>query len=218
MVKKQILVLGLKTFGMSIVKQLSKYNCEVLAIDKEMERVEVAAEYATQAIQLDIRDGEGEITGLSLTDFDVAIITVDDIEASIMASLIFKEQGVKTVIVKAKNKMHKKILEKMEVDKIISPEEEMGIKLAKSIMNASVIDAINFSDEYNILEIHVLEKWIGKSFLALNLRNEYGMNVLCVKNPNKELEISPSPNYVIERGDILVAIVEKEKMDKTELA
>ena len=218
MVKKQILVLGLKTFGMSIVKQLSKYNCEVLAIDKEMERVEVAAEYATQAIQLDIRDGEGEITGLSLTDFDVAIITVDDIEASIMASLIFKEQGVKTVIVKAKNKMHKKILEKMEVDKIISPEEEMGIKFAKSIMNASVIDAINFSDEYNILEVHVLDKWIGKSFLALNLRNEYGMNVLCVKNPNKELEISPSPNYVIERGDILVAIVEKEKMDKTELA
>ena len=102
MVKKQILVLGLKTFGMSIVKQLSKYNCEVLAIDKEMERVEIAAEYATQAIQLDIRDGEGEITGLSLTDFDVAIITVDDIEASIMASLIFKEQGIKTVIVKAK--------------------------------------------------------------------------------------------------------------------
>ena len=218
MVKKQILVLGLKTFGMSIVKQLSKYNCEVLAIDKEMERVEIAAEYATQAIQLDIRDGEGEITGLSLTDFDVAIITVDDIEASIMASLIFKEQGIKTVIVKAKNKMHKKILEKMEVDKIISPEEEMGIKLAKSIMNASVIDAINFSDDYNILEVHVLEKWIGQSFLKLNLRNEYGMNVLCVKNPNKELEISPSPDYVVERGDILVAIVEKEKMDKTELA
>ena len=218
MVKKQILVLGLKTFGMSIVKQLSKYNCEVLAIDKEMEKVEIAAEYATQAIQLDIRDGEGEITGLALKDFDVAIITVDDIEASIMASLIFKEQGVKTVIVKAKNKMHKKILEKMEVDKIISPEEEMGIKLAKSIMNASIIDAINFSDEYNILEVHALEKWIGQSFLKLNLRNEYGMNVLCVKNPNKELEISPSPNYVIERGDILVAIVEKEKMDKTELA
>ena len=218
MVKKQILVLGLKTFGMSIVKQLSKYNCEVLAIDKEMERVEIAAEYATQAIQLDIRDDEGEIKGLSLNDFDVAIITVDDIEASIMASLIFKEQGVKTVIVKAKNKMHKKILEKMEVDKIISPEEEMGNKLAKSIMNASIIDAINFSDEYNILEVHALEKWIGQSFLKLNLRNEYGMNVLCVKNPNKELEISQSPKYIVERVYILVAIVEKEKMDKTELA
>lgn len=217
MVKKQILVLGLKTFGMSIVKQLSKYNCEVLAIDKEMDRVEIADEYATHAIQLDIRNAD-EIGELSLKSFDIAIITVDDIEASIMASLIFKEQGIETVIVKAKNNVHKRILEKMEVDKIISPEEEMGIKLAKSIMNVSVIDAINFSDEYNILEINALDKWLGKTIAKLDLRNKYGMNVLCVKNHDKELEISPSPDYEIGKGDILVAIVEKEKFEKTELA
>lgn len=126
MKKKQILVLGLKTFGMSIVKQLSKYNCEVLAIDKEMEKVEIADEYATHAIQLDIRNAD-EISELSLKEFDIAIITVDDIEASIMASLIFKEHGIQTVIVKAKNSVHKRILEKMEVDKIISPEEEMEL-------------------------------------------------------------------------------------------
>lgn len=217
MVKKQIIVLGLKTFGMSIVKQLSKYNCEVLAIDKEMEKVEEAAEYATHAIQVDLKNGE-EINELSLSDFDIAIITVDDIETSIMASLIFKEHGIETVIVKAKNRVHKRILEKMEVDKIISPEEEMGIKLAKSIMNASVIDAINFSDEYSILEINVLEKWIGKTLISLNLRTEYGMNVLCIKNPNKELDISPSLDYKLERGDILVAIVENKKIEDTELA
>ena len=216
MVKKQILVLGLKTFGMSIVKQLSKYNCEVLAIDKEMDKVETAAEYATHAIQLDIRDAD-ELSELALESFDIAIITVDDIEASIMASLIFKEHGIGTVIVKAKNNVHKRILEKMEVDKIISPEEEMGIKLAKSIMNASVIDAINFSDEYSILEINALSKWIGKTLISLNLRVEYGMNVLCIKNPNKELDISPSLDYVIENGDILVAIVENKKIENTEL-
>ena len=114
---------------MSTIKQLSKYNCEILAIDKNMDRVEMAAEYATHAIQVDIRDAE-ELSDLSLNTFDIAIITVDDIEASIMASLIFKEHGIETVIVKSQNKMHRKILEKMEVDKIISPEEEMGIKLA----------------------------------------------------------------------------------------
>ena len=215
--KKNILVLGLKTFGMSIVKQLSKYNCEVLALDKEMDKVEAAAEFATHAIQIDIRNAE-EIDELSLNTFDVAIITVDDVESSIMASLIFKEHGIKTVIVKAKNKMHKKILEKMEVDKIISPDEEMGIKLAKSIMNISIIDAINFSDDYNILEISALDKWLGKTLVKLDLRSKYGMNVLCVKNPTKELEISPSPDYEIQKDDILVAIVEKEKMEKTELA
>ena len=216
MAKKQILVLGLKTFGMSIVKQLSKYNCEVLAIDKDMEKVESASEYATHAIQVDIRDAEG-ISELSLSDFDIAIITVDDIEASIMASLIFKEHGINTVVVKAKNNLHKRILEKMEVDKIISPEEEMGIKLAKSIMNESIIDAINFSDEYSILEINALDKWIGKTLISLNLRAEYGMNVLCIKNPDKELEIMPAQDYIIEARDILVAIVDNKKIEKTDL-
>ena len=95
--KKNILVLGLKSFGMSIVKQLSKYNCEVLAIDKEMDRVEIADEYATHAIQLDIRNAD-EINELSLKEFDIAIITVDDIESSIMASLMNKEQGKAKVI------------------------------------------------------------------------------------------------------------------------
>lgn len=214
--KKHILVVGLKTLGMSIVKQLSKYNCEVLAIDKEMEKVEDAAQYATEAIQLDIRNSD-ELSNLSLDSFDVAIITVDDIEASIMAALIFKEQGIETVIVKAKNSVHKRILEKMEVDKIISPEEEMGIKLAKSLMNASVIDAINFSDEYSILEINALEKWIGKTLINLNLRNEYGMNVLCIKNQDKELNISPSQDCIIEEGDVLVALVENKKIENTDL-
>lgn len=216
MVKKNILVVGLKTFGMSIVKQLSQYNCDVLAIDKEMEKVEEADEYATHALQVDIRNAE-DISELSLNTFDIAIITLDDIEASIMASLIFKEHGIGTVIVKAKNSIHKRILQKMDVDKIISPDEEMGKKLAKSIMNVSVIDAINFSNDYSILEINVLEKWEGKTFAKLDLRNEYGMNVLCVKHPAKEIEISPAPDYVIEKGDILVAIVENSKIDDTDL-
>jgi len=216
MKKKNILVVGLKTFGMSIVKQLAQYNCEVLAIDKEMEKVEEADEYATHAIQVDIRNAE-EISELSLNTFDIAIITLDDIEASIMASLIFKEHGIGTVIVKAKNSIHKRILQKMDVDKIISPDEEMGKKLAKSIMNVSVIDAINFSDEYSILEINALEKWVGKELGNLDLRNEYGMNVLCVKHPAKEIEISPAPDYVIEKGDVLVAIVENSKIEGTDL-
>ena len=112
MKKKNILVVGLKTFGMSIVKQLSEYNCDVLAIDKEMEKVEEADEYATHAIQIDIRNAD-EISELSLNTFDIAIITLDDIEASIMASLIFKEHGIETVIAKAKNSVHKRILTKM---------------------------------------------------------------------------------------------------------
>ena len=127
------------------------------------------------------------------------------------------QEGIPEIIVKSISEMHKKILEKMGIDKIISPETEMGIKLAKSIMNESVIDAINFSDEYSIVEINALDKWIGKELANLDLRNEYGMNVLCVKHPAKEIEISPNPDYVIEKGDILVAIVENSKIDDTDL-
>ena len=214
--KKHILVLGLKTFGLSIVKQLSKYNCEVLAIDKSMERVEEADNYATHALQIDVRDME-KIDSLSLNSFDVAIITLDNVEESIMSALVFQEHGISQIIVKAVSQMHKKILEKMGIDKIISPETEMGIKLAKTIMNESVIDAINFSDDYSIVEIQALDKWIGKTLNKLNLRETYGINILCVKNANKELEISPSEEYIIEEKDILVVIAENEKLSETGL-
>lgn len=216
MAKKHILVLGLKTFGLSIVKQLSKYNCEVLAIDKSMDRVEEADEFATRAVQIDTRDID-KMNSLSLDTFDVAIVTIDNVEESIMAALILQDNKIPKIIVKSVSDMHKKILEKMGIDKIISPETEMGIKLAKTIMNESIIDAINFSDDYSIVEINALDKWIGKSLGKLNLRELYGINILCVKNPIKELEISPSQEYIIEEKDILVVIAENQKLTDTGL-
>jgi len=216
MAKKHILVLGLKTFGMSIVKQLSKYNCEVLALDKNMDRVEVADQYATEAVQIDKIDTD-KMNSLSLDTFDVAIINLENVEESIMAAMIFQEKGISEIVVKFINEMHKKILEKMGIDKVISPETEMGIKLAKSIMNESVIDAINFSDEYSIVEINALEKWVGKALGKLFLRDNYGMNVLCIKNANKDLEIFPSLEYIVEESDILVALADNNKLNESGL-
>ena len=216
MAKKHILVLGLKTFGMSIVKQLSKYNCEVLALDKNMDRVEAADQYATEAVQIDKIDTD-KMNSLSLDDFDVAIINLENVEESIMSAMIFQEKGISNIIVKSINEMHKKILEKMGIDKVISPETEMGIKLAKSIMNESVIDAINFSDEYSIVEVNALEKWVGKPLGKLFLRDNYGMNVLCIKNANKDLEIFPSLEYIVEEKDILVALADNSKLNENGL-
>ena len=216
MAKKHILVLGLKTFGMSIVKQLSKYNCEVLALDKSMDRVQEADEFATEALQVDTKDTD-KMNSLSLDTFDVAIINLENVEESIMAAMIFQEKGIPKIIVKSINEMHKKILEKMGIDKVISPETEMGVKLAKSIMNESVIDAINFSDEYSIVEINALDKWIGKPLGKLFLRDNYGMNVLCIKNANKDLEIFPSLEYIVEEKDILVALADNNKLNESGL-
>ena len=216
MAKKHILVLGLKTFGLSIVKQLSKYNCEVLALDKSMDRVVAADQYATEAVQIDKIDTD-KMNSLSLDTFDVAIINLENVEESIMAAMIFQEKGIQKIIVKSISEMHKKILEKMGIDKVISPETEMGIKLAKSIMNESVIDAINFSDEYSIVEINALNKWVGKPLGKLFLRDDYGMNVLCIKNANKDLEIFPSLEYIVEESDILVALADNNKLNESGL-
>lgn len=208
MKRLNILVLGLKTFGRSIVKQLYEYNCEVLAIDKDMDRVEEVAEYATEAVQVDIRDIQ-ELKQLSLNNFDVAVVTIDDLGISIMATMIFEEAGIPKIIVKSTSDIHKKILEKMGVKFIVSPDKEMGIKLAKGIMDINIIDSINASEDYDIVEINVKSKWIGKTLEKLNFRSKYGMNVIGVKKLGAKMEISPEKEYEIEEGDRLIAIENK---------
>lgn len=213
MSKKNIVVLGLDNFGMSTIKQLSKYNCETLAIDKDMDRVEIAAEYATCSMQLNMQD-EDDFKEISLNSYDVAIITFSDIETSILAALVCKENNIPVVIAKANDETHKKILAKMEVDKIILPEEEMGIKLAKGIMNKSIIEIIDLSEDYSLVELNVPEKWDDKSLAELRLRNVYGLNVLCIKNKNRDVVISPLPEQIVKHGDVLVGIAFNEKFNK----
>lgn len=213
MSKKHIVVFGLDSFGMSTIKQLSKYNCETLAIDKNMDRVEVADEYATYAMQINMQDID-DFDELSLNSYDVAIITFSDIQTSILAALVCKENNIPLVIAKANDETHKKILKKMEVDKIILPEEESGIKLAKGIMNKSIIDMVDLSEEYSVVELNVAENWIDKSLSELRLRNTHGLNVLCVKNQNENLVIFPTPEHILKKGDILMGIAYNEKFNK----
>lgn len=211
--KKHIVVLGLDNFGMSTIKQLSKYNCETLAIDKNLDRVEIADEYATHSMQLNMQDAD-DFEEISLNSYDVAIITFSDIQTSILAALVCKEKNIPMVIAKANDETHKKILQKMDVDKIILPEEEMGIKLAKGIMNRSLIEIIDLSEEYSLVELNVPDKWIDKTLSELRLRNTKGLNVLCIKNATKDIVISPMPEHVIKSGDVLIGIALNEKFNK----
>ena len=213
MSKKNIVVFGLDSFGMSTIKQLSKYNCETLAIDKNMDRVEIADEYATYAMQINMQDVD-DFEELSLNSYDVAIITFSDIQTSILAALVCKENNIPMVIAKANSITHKKILAKMEVDKIILPEEESGIKLAKGIMNKSIIDMVDLSEDYSIVELNANEKWVNKSLSELRLRNIYGLNVLCIKNKNGDIVISPAPDRILSSGDILIGIAYNDKFNK----
>ena len=211
--KKNIVVFGLDSFGMSAIKQLSKYNCETLAIDRRMDRVEIADEYATYAMQINMQDVD-DFEELSLNSYDIAIITFSKIETSILAALVCKENNIPMVVAKANDETHKKILAKMDVDKIILPEEDAGIKLAKSIMDKNIIDIIGLSEEHSIVELNVMEKWVNKTLGELRLRNIYGLNVLCIKNKTKNIVISPTPEHILQSGDVLVGIAYNEKFNK----
>lgn len=206
--KLNILVIGLKTFGQSIVKQLYDYNCDVLAIDKDIDRVEEIADYVTEAIQVDIKDTT-ELKKISLNNFDVAVITMKDMETNIMAAMLCMEAGIEKVIARSTSNLHKKILEKIGVGTIISPDQEMGIRIAKGIMDINVMETIKISDNYDIVEIKAKEKWVGKTLRELKFRNLFGMNVLLVKKDDTKLTISPNGDYVIEKNDRLVVIDEK---------
>ena len=123
--------------------------------------------------------------------------------------MLCMEAGIEKVIARSTSSLHKKILEKIGVSKIISPDQEMGIRIAKGIMDINVMEAINISENYDIVEIKAQEKWIGKTLKELKFRNHLGMNVLLVKKTNTKLAISPNGDYEIEKGDRLVVIDEK---------
>jgi len=216
MKKLNIIIIGLKTFGKAIAKQLYEYNCDVLAIDKDLDKVEDVAEFVSEAIQMDIRD-VSELKKITLDTFDIGIITLDDIGSSIMATMLFEEAGIERIIVKSTSDLHKRILEKMGVKDIVSPDKHMGIKLAKSIMNVDIIEKIDASSEYNIEEVSVKKDWIGKKLGELNLRADYGMNVIGVRKENSVIKISPERQYVIEKGDKLVAIENKNEINNEDM-
>ena len=167
--------------------------------------MEDIVDFATEAIQLDIKDST-ELKKLSLDNFDVAVITMQDIGTNIMAAMICKEAGINKVIARSTSNIHRKILEKIGIDKIISPDTEMGIRIAKGIMDVNVMETISISNDYEITEIKVKDKWLDKTLQELDFRNNYRMNVILVKKSDSEIEISPNGSYVIEKGDRLVVI------------
>ena len=171
--KKQFAVFGLGSFGESIALELQKLGCEVVAVDKDMERVNGIADSVSYAMQADIGDPEF-IRSLGTRNLDA------------------KEIGVPNVIAKAKNNRHATVLKKIGVDTIIFPEKEMGVRLAKNLMSASFTDWIALSPAYSIVETPMPAKWSGKTLKELDVRRNYEVNVVGIKS-GAHVEVNPDP-------------------------
>lgn len=212
--QKQYAVLGLGIFGSTIAKTLSDANCEVIAIDKDIESVQRLADCVTSAVKGDITDID-VLRNAGVGECDIAVVAVGShLEESIMAVFNVRELGVPFVVAKAKNKKYMEILKKVGAHKVVRPEKEMGVVTAKSLLNDNIIERIAFDNDYSVVEINTPDVWINKTLIDLNLRDQYGINILGIRRPNEKLNVTPSPDYVMTKDDHIVLIAESENLEK----
>jgi len=212
---KQFVILGCGRFGSSVAKTLYKLGYDVMIVDSDINKVQEMSEYVTHAVQADASD-EIALKAIGIRNFDVAIITIGgNIQASIMATLIVKDMGVKTVISKAQNEMHGKVLAKIGADKIVYPERDMGVRIAHNLISSNILDVIQLMPDYGIVEISALPSWQNTSLKNLKLPNIYGVNVLAIKTGD-ETNVTPYADDIIKAGDKVIILGHNDNLEKIE--
>ena len=202
---KSFIVIGLGRFGSEAARCLCRQGCEVLAIDVSSELVQQISEEVTQAVTGDGRDKE-VLRALDAKSFDCGIVAIgDSLGDSVLATMNLKELGVPYLVCKASNETHKEVLKKLGADRVVIPEKENASRLAKSLGSDNVLDDIELSEEYGIIETPAPDKWDGKSLIELNVRAKLGVNILAIKRDGT-IKVSPSADYRVLRGDTLVVL------------
>lgn len=204
---QSFLIIGLGRFGDALSRELFRLGHEVMAVDKDEESVAKIADFVTHSLVADVRD-ENVLRSIGARNFDHAIVAFsDNIQDNILITLMLKEIGVKDVISKGRNALHVKVLKKIGADRIVFPESDMGVRLAQTLSSSNIIDFIEISDNYSIIETNSPKKWVGNSIKKLDVRAKYGINILAIKGQDgRTVSITPSPDYIIKTGDILVVV------------
>ena len=199
---KSYLVIGLGLFGQALAKQLCQLGAEVLAMDVRSDLVQQAANEVTHAVVGDAQDKE-VLRTLGAREFDCAILAIgDDLAASVLITMNLKELGVPYIVCKAHDETHRRVLEKLGADRVVIPEKEHAQRLGRSLYSHNVLEYIELSEEYGILEVPAPKNWIGKTLKELNVRAKLCVNIIAVESGEK-LNVSPAADYKIQEGDIL---------------
>lgn len=202
---KSYVVVGLGRFGTEAAKRLCELGGEVLAIDCKSELVQHISSFVTQAVVGDARD-KGVLKALGVENFDCAIVAIgDSLGDSVLATMNLKELGVPYVVCKAYDDTHRQVLLKLGANKVLIPEQEQASRLARSLSSANVLDYIELSDAYGIMEVPAPTSWIGKSLKDLNVRAKLGVNIIAIKQGDN-INVSPGADYEIMPGDIMEII------------
>lgn len=209
---KQFAVIGIGRFGASVATTLYEMGHDVLAIDSSEAKVEGIVDKVTHAVVAD-STSETALRSLGISNFDVVIVSIgQDIQASILTTLVLKELGVNYIVAKARTALHGKVLQKIGADRIVFPERDMGIRVANNLMATNVLDFIELSPDYSIVEIIAPEDMHGKSLRDLDLRAKHGVNVLAIRSADKKINVSPAASDRLQAGDVLIVVGENEKI------
>ena len=212
---KSYIVIGLGKFGSEAARRLCQLNCEVLAIDRNPELVQPISSQVTQAVVGDARDKE-VLRALGAKDFECAIVAIgDNLADSVLATMNLKELGLPYIVCKASDETHRQVLIKLGADKVVIPEQEQANRLAKNLSSPNVLDYIELSNEYGIIEIQAPGSWQGKSLKELNVRAKLGVNIIAVKDEGK-INVSPAADYRIKENDVMVVLGETAALDAVE--
>ena len=209
---KSFAVIGLGQFGTTLALTLAEAHCDVMVIDAKEEHIQEIAEKVTYAIKADVRE-PGVLESLGLQDVDVAIIAVsENMEASITATMQAKELGVPFVMAKANSSLHGRILSKIGADKVIYPEQAMGLRVARNLTTNGFVDLFELSPEFSIAEFHIPSDWIGKCLAELKIREKYHINVIGVKN-GESVDVNLKPDEPLKAGCIILAVGKNQDLN-----
>jgi len=213
--RREFAVIGLGRFGGSICEELSKEGMRVLAVDINEQRINEFKSIALHAVIADSTD-EQALKALGIQNMDHVIVAIgDNIQASILTTVILSELGTKRITVKAQNDYHEKILNKIGADVVVHPERDMGKRLAHSLMSNNIIDYLELSEEHSMVEVKSGRQMIGKNLIELDIRAVYGCNVVAIRRQN-DMIISPEPTLTIKAEDILVILGADEDISRFE--
>ena len=211
--KKIYAVFGLGRYGIAVARELVDNGMEVIAVDSDERIVNAAADELPICKCADITDPD-VIQQLGISNADVVIIAMaNNLEASVMAVTLCKEIGVKTVIAKCANEMHQKILSRVGADKVVFPENESGIRLARNLLSSGFVDMVSLAKNVSMIELSVKPEWVGKNLIQLNLRKKYSINVVAVRREDM-VSVDIDPNASLQRDDKLIVIANTEKLSK----
>jgi len=213
--KKSFLVIGAGRFGKSVALAIGEAGHDVMVVDKDEALIQEISSEVTDAVATDATS-ESCIKAIGVRDFDAVVLAIgSDIQASIMAAIILIEKEARYIAAKAQTDLHGKVLEKIGVNRVVYPERDMGHKIAHSLIAPSIIDMIELSEEYSVVEIAAPAKMVGKSLLELNLRARYGISVIGLRRNNVgNTIISPTAEDIVEENDIIVAIGDNKNLHR----